>query len=445
MNETAIPDSFNCNRLILLVDDEDNILSSLRRLLEEEDYGVITANSGAKGLQILDENPVDLIISDMRMPNMDGATFLQQVAQHWPESIRILLTGFSDMKSTIAAVNEGHIYQYITKPWNDEDLLRRVKNALEVKQLREYSRHLERIQAEQNKRLLELTEHQEEIIKHRTAELEQTASQLEMAYQELQETYFQTVPLLANLVELNERYKKQHSKRVANCVELMVKQMELNDHDVRQYLIAALLHDIGKIGIDPAILGKSPQEMTPKELQHYQQHAQLGETALLSYDPLREASLIIRHHHERFDGKGFPDRLAGSNIPLGSRMIAIADDYDNLQLPNNFLGRVLTDSQAFEFIMSEAGKRYDPNVADVFRKVIEQVREGNADSREILLSIDKVRPGMRLSRDLLNHYGMVMLAAGKALTENHILKLKQFEKTFDTHLQLAIQQPGNTV
>ena len=184
----------------MLVDDEHNILSSLSRLLEEENYSVMTASSGAEGLRLLEENKIDLIISDMRMPQMDGASFLKQAAEKWPESIRILLTGFADMKSTIAAVNEGQIFQYITKPWNDEDLLRRVRSALELKQLKDYNLHLERIQAQQNARLLELTEQQETIIQRRTAELEQTALQLDSAYQELQETYYQTVPLLANLI-----------------------------------------------------------------------------------------------------------------------------------------------------------------------------------------------------------------------------------------------------
>lgn len=431
-------DSFSPGGQILLVDDEHNILSSLSRLLEEENYSVMTASSGAEGLRLLEENKIDLIISDMRMPQMDGASFLKQAAEKWPESIRILLTGFADMKSTIAAVNEGQIFQYITKPWNDEDLLRRVRSALELKQLKDYNLHLERIQAQQNARLLELTEQQETIIQRRTAELEQTALQLDSAYQELQETYYQTVPLLANLIELNERHKRQHGARVAKVTELIAKGMQLPDHEARQCFFGAVLHDIGKIGLEPAILGKSVLEMTPMELKRYQQHTQLGETALLSFDPLREAAQIVLHHHERYDGKGFPARLAGAKIPLGARIVAVADDYDNLQLPNNFLGKVLTEIQAHEFILAESGKRYDPGVVTVFDRVFEQIQTLLSQKKEAILTTDKIKAGMKLSRDLVNQNGMVMLAAGKSLTDNYITKLKQFEITFNTRLQVVV-------
>lgn len=439
----TMTESYTPNCLILIVDDEQSILNSLSRLLEDEDYSVMTANCGADGLAILDRHKVDLIISDMRMPNMDGASFLKQAAEKRPDSVRILLTGFADMKSTIAAVNEGRIFQYIAKPWNDEDLLRRVRDALEMKQLRDYNQHLERIQAEQNARLLELTEQQETIIKQRTAELEQTASQLDTAYKELQETYYQTVPLLANLIELNERHKKQHSVRVAKVAELIAKAMPLSDQEARQTYFGAVLHDIGKIGIEPAILGKSVLEMTPIELKRYQQHAQLGEAALLSFDPLRQAAQIILHHHERFDGKGFPGKLGGHDIPIGARIVAVANDYDNLQMPINFLGKVLSETQAHDYILSESGKRYDPAVVRVFCGIIDQIRALVSQNKEVILTTDKVQPGMKLSRDLVNQNGMVMLAAGKLLTEIYITKLKQFEVTFNTKLQIAIKHAGN--
>jgi response regulator RpfG family c-di-GMP phosphodiesterase len=438
-------DDFQPTSRILLVDDEQNILASLTRLLEEEDgFEVFSAQSGAAGLALLEQEPINLIISDMRMPEMNGAEFLSLAAKSWPDTGRILLTGFADINSTIQAVNEGRIHQYISKPWNDEDLIQRIHSSLEVQHLREYNKHLEKVREKQNKQLLVLTEQQEATIKNRTAELEQTASQLEVAYQELQETYFQTVPLLAHLVELNERNKKNHAKRVAKISKLIAKKMELSDHEIRQIFFGALLHDIGKIGIEQSILSKSHSNLSPVELRRYQQHSLLGETALLSFDPLRDAAQIIRCHHERFDGKGFPSKLSGANIPLGARIVAIANDYDNLQLPNNFHGRALSDTQAHEIIISESGKRYDPTVVEVFDNVIEQVRKLLSKDKEVVLTLDKVTAGMKLSQDLVNHHGMVMLAAGKALTEAHISKLKQFETAFHTRLQIAIKHHTST-
>lgn len=438
------PESHQRSSLILLVDDEQNILSSLGRLLEEENYSVITASSGQNGLEVLEQQAVDLIISDMRMPNMDGATFLKTAAQKWPDTVRILLTGFSDMQSTIQAVNEGKIYHYFTKPWNDDELLRGIRDALELKYLRDYARQLERIRNEQNVRLLELTEQQEETIRRRTAELEQTAQQLDTAYQELQETYYQTVPLLGHLIELNERVKKHHSMRVAKVSEMIARQMALSDHDIRQCCFGAALHDVGKIGVEASILGKSVLNMTPLELMRYQQHPVLGESALLSYDPLKEAAQIIRCHHERYDGKGFPGKLAGANIPLGARIVAVANDYDNLQLHHNFLGKTLTDMQAKAYILSESGKRYDPTVVSAFEVIYEDIRTLLAQRDEVILPVEKLKPGMKLSQDLVNQSGLVMLAAGKVLSDVHIAKLKQFESTFKTRLQIVVVHTAET-
>ena len=118
--------------------------------------------------------------------------------------------------------------------------------------------------------------------------------------------------------------------------------------------------------------------------------------------------------------------------------MAVADDYDNLQLPNNFLGKVLTEIQAHEFILAESGKRYDPGVVTVFDRVFEQIQTLLSQKKEAILTTDKIKAGMKLSRDLVNQNGMVMLAAGKSLTDNYITKLKQFEITFNTRLQVVV-------
>lgn len=441
-----MPDIDNQVQTLLLVDDEERILASLTRLLEEEpDLKVLSCTSATEALELLGKQQIDLIISDMRMPGMDGATFLAKAAQAWPDTARILLTGFADVRSTIQAINEGKISHYISKPWDDDDFLRRIREVLEVKRLREHNKQLLAIKEEQRRKLQQLTEHQEAIIKSRTAELEQTASQLDMAYQELQESYFQSVPLLGNLIELHERHKKNHAKRVADITRIIAKEMQATDRDLRQYYVGALLHDIGKIGIDHAVLAKSTSDMTPMELKRYQQHTLLGESALLSFDPLREAAQIVRSHHERFDGKGFPGKLAGDAIPLGARIVALANDYDNLQLPNNNLGKALTDFQARDYIIQESGKRYDPQIVSLFDQVFDRIQQLMSKSKEVVLTLDKVKPGMTLSQDLVNHHGMVMLAAGRSITEGHIKKLMQFEAAFDTRLKIAVRYSASEI
>ncbi|WP_370293777.1 HD domain-containing phosphohydrolase [Thalassolituus sp.] len=431
-------DNIRCR--ILLVDDEPHILSSLKRLLEDEDgIQVSTAESAEDGLKVLEAGPIDLVMSDMRMPGMDGAEFLTQVANRWSHTDRILLTGYSDVTSAMTAINSGRISQYLTKPWDDEDLIRRINDIISVRCLKEQNRRLIQIQEDQNRQLRELSEQQEKTIQLRTQELQQTADQLDLAYQDLKESYMQCVPLLSALADLNEKTKKGHAKRVAAIADLISAQMGLPVTEQRLIHISALVHDIGKIGIDQATLRKSPGEMSRGELAIYKQHSMLGESALMAFEPIQEAAYIVRCHHERFDGAGFPGKLVGEAIPLGARIVAVANDYDNLLLPHNFMGKALQDKEAYNVIVKESGKRYDPEVVTAFDYVYDQILEIHAKNMQVTLPVSKLKPGMVLSNDLVNHHGIVMLVTGRKLTEGLIEKLAQFEEAFATKLQVPVR------
>jgi response regulator RpfG family c-di-GMP phosphodiesterase len=155
--------------VILCVDDEANILAALRRVFRPLGYQVLVAESGKEALQILEQGgQVDLVISDMRMPEMDGARFLAEVRRRWPEIVRMLLTGYADMESTVAAINEGQIYRHISKPWNEDELLITVRGALERRVLEQEKRRLERLTAEQNLELKRLNAGLEEKVSERT-------------------------------------------------------------------------------------------------------------------------------------------------------------------------------------------------------------------------------------------------------------------------------------
>lgn len=425
---------------LLLVDDEVHILSSLTRLFEDEDdIRVASVDNAPAALELLAKEKFDLVISDMKMPDMDGATFLTEVAKRWPSTDRILLTGFSDVNSAIKAINDGKISQYIAKPWEDEDLIKRIRSILESRNLKEKNRQLTKIKDFQHKQLQELTQQQERIIKSRTEELQQTADQLDMAYEELKESYFQCIPLLASLVDLNEKNKKGHAKRVAAITDLISAQMKLSTADQRLFHISALVHDIGKIGIDQDIQRKSIDKMSRGELIIYKQHTLLGESALMAFDPIQQAAHIVRSHHERYDGQGFPNKLTGELIPLGARIIAVANDYDNLLLPNNFTGAAMPDQQAYQIIIKESGKRYDPEVVTAFDYVYDKILAIHAKNMQITLPVNQLKPGMVLCNDLINHHGIVMLAAGRTLTESLIEKLSQFEEAFETKLQVPVK------
>jgi len=192
---------------VLCVDDEQNILSSLRRLLRPEGYKLLFANNGIEGLEVMKSEPVDLIISDMRMPEMDGAKFLTEVSQHWPDTIRILLTGYSDMTSTIDAINKGNIYKYISKPWEDNDIKLSIRRALEQKNLEAERKRLEDLTRKQNKELVDLNSNLELKVKQRTGEIEQTLGMYELANEELNKNYSATIDVFSNLLSIHSHQK----------------------------------------------------------------------------------------------------------------------------------------------------------------------------------------------------------------------------------------------
>jgi diguanylate cyclase (GGDEF)-like protein/PAS domain S-box-containing protein len=171
----------NRQAILLFVDDDPNVLKALRRLFRHENYMVYLAAGGAEGLEILRQHAVDLIISDMRMPEMSGAEFLAHVLEQWPETVRILLTGYADLQSTIDAINKGRIFSYCNKPWNDEELKLLVRNALEQKHLREERYRLSAVIRQQNDQLKASNEHLEEHVEQRTTQLGKTLKQLDQA------------------------------------------------------------------------------------------------------------------------------------------------------------------------------------------------------------------------------------------------------------------------
>ncbi len=232
---------------ILLVDDEINILRSLHRLLRPEGYRILTAESGAAALSLMSSEPVDLVISDMRMPEMDGAIFLAKVRQEWPDTIRLLLTGHADMAQTVAAINQGEIYRFIAKPWNDQELQLIVRQALEQLYLRRENQRLLKLTAEQNEALKEANNTLEHKVAERTAELSQLVSFLELTQEELKTSFRTSVQVFSSIIEMRFADWTGHSQRVVSLAERLAKYADLKPEEIEAVRNAAMLHDIGKV------------------------------------------------------------------------------------------------------------------------------------------------------------------------------------------------------
>lgn len=423
--------------VLLLVDDEANILSSLRRLFRSAGYTIHTAESGAEGLRILEQEAVDLVVSDMRMPQMDGAQFLSEVALRWPQVVRILLTGYADLGSTIDAINKGHIYGYFSKPWEDHEIRLAVQQALEQKRLRQERDQLLALTRHQNEELKDLNANLERKVRARTEELHQTNMFLELAYEQLKQSYFEAIPIFANLVQLREGVSGGHGKRVAELARDIAEYMQLDHDTIRDIYNAGLLHDIGKLGLPDQVINKPVANLSTTERKLLEKHAITGQAILMGLEPLHTSADLIRWHHETYDGKGYPDRLQGEDIPLGARILAVVNEYDGL-CSGALLGDQLSVIDAREFVEKRSGRRYDPVVVDALIKVLEGRGSADAAIRELHLRPNDLLEGMVLSRDLFSFDGVLLLTRGYKLTEQLIAKLISFAQDEEHKLVIHV-------
>ncbi len=410
---------------LLFVDDEANILTALTRLFRPEGYKIFTANNGKEGLAILEKEEIDIIISDMRMPEMDGAEFLKRAHQTHPDTPKILLTGYADIASTISAINDAHLYLYAAKPWDDHDLKLVIKRAAEQRKLIQQKDYFEEQLQQKNAQLAELNNSLEQRVIAKTEELRQTNLFLESAHKELKDSYSNSIEVFSNLVELRGDRVAGHSKRVAQLARELAKLHGCNTEETDTVYFAGLLHEIGKIGLPDKLINKPECELSNNEKQVYETYAALGQTVIMGIDALADTGLLIRSHHEQFDGKGFPDRLHAEKIPLGSRIIAIANDYDDL-IHTKKIGKVLNKEDAKNYIIKHKNTKYDPKLVDTFCENIVQLEGALSDSDEIAVALDDLKPGMTLTRDVLTPDGIMLLSQGHQISAALVERLKSW-------------------
>lgn len=427
------------NATLLLVDDEPSVLNALRRLFRMHGYQVLQATGGAEGLALLREAPVDLVISDMRMPEMDGANFLEQVRQAWPDTARILLTGYADIGSTIAAINRGEIHRYIAKPWDDPELLLVVRDALRRRSLERENAELLALTRQQNTQLADANRTLEARVASRTAELQQVNDMLEAAYGDLDQTFTLAVNVFSGMLEMREGIAG-HSRRVADLAGDTAQRLGLTERDARDIRLGALLHDVGKIGLPDRMLGKPVSTYASDDAARYRRHPIDGETALMPLTQLRSAARIVRQHHERFDGKGFPDGLEGDQIVIGARIVGAASDYDDL-IHGMAAQERHSPERARQMLRGGIGTHYDSRVIEALLCVIAEAEvRANADRQ---MDARELRPGMVLARDLVSPRGAILLAAGYVFDERIIRQVSDFALREGAKLMLHVRRDGN--
>ena len=398
---------------VLLVDDEENILRALKRLLMDEDFDIETATSGEAGLEKLRslEN-VGLIVSDQRMPGMNGAEFLGRSQEFAPFAQRILLTGYSDINATIEAINKGGAGRYISKPWDDEELTQSIRDAVALYLQGAEKRRLNEIIIQQKKEMEDWNDN----LKKRLLQSTATIREQSQAIKSLDDKNPLTLIYRAfdGFYETMGDRNAIHARTVSTMVTDVARKMGLDADTVAVFRLAALLHDAGKSGSRAASLNKHMEEMSESEASEYRQHPLRGEEMFRQMEELAGILPLIRSHHESFDGSGFPDGLRGETIPLGARLIAIADFIEKS-------ARSVQQSRAEYALMSaryHGSTLLDPQLVTKFQGIVRIVYfEGRkaGESAEVEVGHMDLVPGMTISRDVESGSGVLLMQRGSVL------------------------------
>lgn len=402
---------------ILLVDDEENILRALQRLLMDERFEIETATSGEAALEKLKTlRNVGLIVSDQRMPGMNGAEFLGRSQEYAPHAQRILLTGYSDIKATIEAINKGGAGRYISKPWNDEELIGAIRDAVEL-----YREGVEKL------RLNEIIKQQKEELeawndglKKRLLQTAATIREQSQAIKSLDKTPLDLISrTFDGFFEVMGDRAAVHARTVCTMVTDVARKMGLDAERVATFGVAALLHDLGKFGRPGANQRSRVEEMSDSEFNVYRQHPLRGEDMLKKVEELSDILPHIRSHHETWDGSGFPDGLAGEAIPLGARLIAIADFIEKS-------ARSVEQSRADFALLSvkyHAGTILDPQLVTKFYAITRTLYyEGKKGGAVAEVEVDPygLVPGMTIARDVESSGGVLLMQAGTILDSSTV-------------------------
>ena len=331
---------------VLVVDDEEPIRNALRKFLKQQQFEVYAAGSGDEALQQLRLHKVALMLSDIRMPGTSGVDLVPQALEIEPELAILMLTAVNDATSAALCMQRGAM-DYLTKPIELADLGRAVQRALKRREMLLENR--------------ELNQWLKEEVTTRTAEL-----QRERSRQERVSTA--TLEALVNALEAKDPYLRGHSARVADLSATLAAELGLPEEEVERVRMAGRLHDLGKIGTREAVTNKEGA-LTPEEFEHVKQHVIIGAQILAPLTHLGDVVSMVRNHHERWDGTGYPEGLRGAEIAIGGRIIAAAEVYDALTTARPYQEK-MTPEQAVERMADLSGTVLDPSVFEALTRTV---------------------------------------------------------------------------
>ena len=372
---------------------------------------------------------------------MDGTTFLQSATLLAPNTPRLILTGYTDVHAAIEAINQGRACRFLTKPWDDGEVRQAVRDELRRYLMVQENIRLSALVTRQNKELAGHNIRLEEQVSHQTVQIRRQYDETLLLNRRLKSNYDAIILAFSDLMELRHHQIRSHSRSVSACAQRIARLVGAPKELSEQIRVAALLHDIGKIGISDLLLAMNPEEMTPGELREYQLHSVRGQTSVDSLEELREVGVLIRHHHEAYDGSGYPDGLADGKIPLGSRIIALANHITTTV--SRFRGVDANDLTIRE-TLTRMGTLLDPELAGFVERAVRETFEGASRATGLAqaeLAPQDLSPGMILSRDILSGSRVLILQEGTNLTTSEVITLQRTARNDPFHSRVGVLIP----
>lgn len=396
---------------ILIVDDEPVVLGALKETLERERYHVVACTSPVKALAILAERQFAVIISDQRMPEMTGLDFLVESRKTHPNASRILITAVLALPTIVEAINRGEIFRFVAKPWLREELLATVRNAIQRHELIVRNEMLQARSQQLNAQLIAANGQLEQKVK----DLESERQKLDAANAELANRYENSLELCRRILTAYDPVLGGQAKTLVEFANKMGETEHFSDTERQALHAAAWLCDLGLIGVPRELLRafrNNPNGLSERERATMQNHPIYSQTLAALLDPRPEVGAIIRAHHERFDGTGYPDGLAGKNIPWAARCLSVAVGYVESGLPKQ---------AAIDQLLAKSGTYYDPEAIRLFLKVSNLVNLPRT-VREVML--EELEPGMVLASGIYSPHGLLLIGEGQLLGPATINKIR---------------------
>jgi response regulator RpfG family c-di-GMP phosphodiesterase len=410
---------------ILVVDDEPVVLTALKVTLEREGFPVVACTSPVKALSVLSERDFAVIISDQRMPEMMGLDFLIESRRLRPNASRILITAVLALPTIVDAINKGEIFRFIAKPWLREELIATVRNAVQRHDL--VTRN-EALQAETQKLNAQLRQ-ANGALEAQVKDLEKQRQNLDVANRELATSYENSLELCRRILTTYDPILGGQAKALVEFATQMAATDKFTDAERHALRSAAWLCDLGLIGVPREMLRAfrtKSEQLTDRERGMLHNHPIYSQTLASLVDGRAEVGEVIRAHHERYDGRGYPDGLTGDSIPWAARCLAVAV---------GFVESGLSKTAAIDALLAKSGSEYDPEAVRLFLKVANLVQLPK-QVREIML--EELEPGMVLANGIYSPHGLLLIGEGQPLSSTTIAKIRSHNRVTPISQRLLV-------